>query len=77
VKVWELRKDWRENSLFRTSVPGPSIAAARKYCPAYGCNQTLASQLKYRVYSVFCEFVMNSNIVVSFHHTMAMKCRLE
>jgi hypothetical protein len=28
------------------------------------------------VYSVFCEFIENSNIVVSFHRTTAMKRRL-
>jgi hypothetical protein len=31
----------------------------------------------YRVHSVFSEFVMNLNIVVSFHHTVAMKHCLE
>jgi hypothetical protein len=27
--------------------------------------------------SVFCDFIVNSNIVVSFHHTMVMKHNLE
>jgi hypothetical protein len=29
------------------------------------------------VHSVFCEIMVNSNIVVSFHHKMVMKCCLE
>jgi hypothetical protein len=49
-------------------------AAARRYLPPfYGCNPTLAMQLRYRVHSVFCEFVENMNIVVSFYHTMVVK----
>jgi hypothetical protein len=68
---------YREYTLFPNSVPSPVIAAAREYCPFYGCNQTLASELRYRVHSVLCEFIANLNIVVSFYHTMAMKCCLE
>jgi hypothetical protein len=29
------------------------------------------------VHSVFCEFIENSNTVVSFHHTITLKSRLE
>jgi hypothetical protein len=60
-----------ENSLFPISVPKLSIAAARKYCPVYGCNQMLGLQLRYRVDLLFCKFI------VSFHHTMAIKHCLE
>jgi hypothetical protein len=42
VKVWEFKRYWRENSLLHSSVPSPSIAAARKYCPFYGHNQMSA-----------------------------------
>jgi hypothetical protein len=59
---------------FVSSAPSPSIAAARKYCPFYGRNQTLALDLRCRVHSIFCYFIVN---LVSFHPTMAMKHRLE
>jgi hypothetical protein len=72
VKVQELGE-----TLFRTSVPSPSIVAARKYCPFYGRNETLASLLKCRVLLVYCKFIVNSNIVVSVRHEMEMKRRLE
>jgi hypothetical protein len=52
------------------NLPNPS-------CPLYGHNKMLASQLWYRVHSVFCEFTVNSHIVVSSHHTIAMKYHLE
>jgi hypothetical protein len=29
------------------------------------------------VHTVFCKFIVNSNIVASFHHKMAMKCLSE
>jgi hypothetical protein len=74
VKVWEFR---RENSLLHTSLSSPSIAAESEHCPFHGRNQTHASWLGYRVHSVFCVFIVDKNIVVSFHHTMAMKHRLE
>jgi hypothetical protein len=59
------------------SVPSPSITTSREQSPFYGHNQMLASWLRYRMNLVFCEFTMNSNTVVSFHHTTAMKCHLE
>jgi hypothetical protein len=55
----------------------PSIAAAREHCPFHGHNHTLASWLGYELHSVSCVFIVHSNIVVSFHHTMAMKHCLE
>jgi hypothetical protein len=59
--------------LFHMSAPSPSITAATKYYLSYGHNQMLASQPRYRVHSVFYEFIANSNIVVSSHHTIAIK----
>jgi hypothetical protein len=73
MKVWKFRRDWRENFLLPSSAPSLSIAASRKYCSFYGLKQTLVSQLRYRVHSVFCGFIVNSNIVESFHHAIAMK----
>jgi hypothetical protein len=47
----------RQNSLFCTSLPNPSIAAGSAYCPLYGRNQTLASHLReIAVFYVYCEF---------------------
>jgi hypothetical protein len=46
--LWsESRVSWdqRQNSLFCMSLPSPSIASGIVYCPLYGCNQTLASEL--------------------------------
>jgi hypothetical protein len=71
-----LRRDWRENSLFCTSVPSSSIVAASKYCHFCGRNQTPALYLRYRVHLVFCKFIVNSN-TISFHHTMAVKHHLK
>jgi hypothetical protein len=77
VKVWEFRRGWRENSLFCTLGPSPSIAAARKYWPFYDHNQILSSQIGYRVHSIFYEFIVNSNTAGSLNHTMAIKRHLE
>jgi hypothetical protein len=61
----------RQISLFRIWLLSPSIAAWSVYCTLYGRNQTLASQL--RQIAVLCVLTVNSNIVLSFHHTMATK----
>jgi hypothetical protein len=44
----------------------PTTASAREYCPFQSCKQTLASYLRYRVQ-------VNLNIIVLFHHKIAMK----
>jgi hypothetical protein len=60
-----------------------SYISAKPFCCSYKrtlsilWSQTNASELEYRMHSVFCVFILNFNIVVSFHHAMAMKCRLE
>jgi hypothetical protein len=33
MKAWQFKEGYRENSLFPTSMPNPSIAAAREYFP--------------------------------------------
>jgi hypothetical protein len=42
------------NLMFPTLVLRPSTAAAKDYCPFYGCKQPVASWLRYRGQSVFC-----------------------
>jgi hypothetical protein len=50
-------------------MPNTSIAAAA------GRNQTLISQLRDSVHSVLCNFIVNSNIVVSFQHGIRARIR--
>jgi hypothetical protein len=33
VKAWQSKEGYRENSLFPSSVPSPSIASETEYCP--------------------------------------------
>jgi hypothetical protein len=54
-----------------------AIAAAREYCPFYGCNPMLVSQLRYRVHLAFCEFTLNLNIacgIWGFHGDDCEEC---
>jgi hypothetical protein len=46
-------------------------------CKPFLKSQTNVLYLKYRVHSVFYEFMVNSNIVVSFNHKVVMKRCLE
>jgi hypothetical protein len=55
----------------------PCHCSCKRKLPSLWLKPTLASQLRYRVYSVFCEVIVNLNIVVSFYHTTAMKRGLE
>jgi hypothetical protein len=77
VKTRPFKKGQKEYSLFPTSLTNPAPAAASEYCPFYGCNQTLTSQLRYECVQFSFEFIVTLNIVVSFYHTMAMKHCLE
>jgi hypothetical protein len=51
----------------------PFHCSCKKILSFLLCKQMLALLLRYRVHSVFCELIVNSNTIVSFHHTMAMK----
>jgi hypothetical protein len=77
VKIWEFIIDWREHSLLRKSVPSPTIAAARKYCPFYGRKTIVCIIGDIQNAFSYLEFIVNSNIVVTFHHKMAMRFLLE
>jgi hypothetical protein len=65
VKAWPFKKNWKECSLFPTSMSSPALQLQE--------NIALSKVANKHLHSVFCEFILILNIVVSYHHAIAMK----
>jgi hypothetical protein len=77
VKVWEFSREWRETSFFCTSMPRFSIAAAKRTLPFQWSQPDvcIVAWIQCAFTSLCDSIIVNSNIVVSFHHDIRARIR--